>query len=53
MHDYMTIQAEMDYRRERVSRAMGASRPRRRGGDRTRVPFVAGREDRGEARRAR
>ncbi|WP_167736574.1 hypothetical protein [Nocardioides sp. 1609] len=43
MFDRMTIQAEVDYRRERLSK--GRPVKRRRNADRTRVPFVGAREE--------
>ena len=36
MFDRMTVQAEVDYRRERLSKG----KPVRRRADRTRIPFV-------------
>ena len=52
MYDYATIQAEVDFRRERLTNSMG----RRRKGkavDRTRIPFVGGGEASQVSRRAR
>ncbi|WP_170285946.1 hypothetical protein [Nocardioides rubriscoriae] len=37
MFDRMTVQAEVDYRRERLSRSVTVKRHRT---DRTRIPFV-------------
>ncbi len=43
MFDRMTVQAEVDYRRERL--AKGRPVKRRRHADRTRVPFVGTHEE--------
>ncbi|MDO9457801.1 hypothetical protein [Nocardioides sp.] len=37
MYDRMTVQAEVDYRRERLSKGKPVKRTR---GDRTRIPFL-------------
>jgi hypothetical protein len=51
MYDRMTIQAEVDYRRERLTQSMGRKRRSLRSADRTRIPFVGGSEQ--VSRRAR
>ena len=42
MYDRMTIQSEVDFRRERLMKGKPAKR--RRSSDRTRIPFIGGGE---------
>lgn len=53
MYDYMMIQAEVDFRRERLTRSMAGRRSRKQV-DGTRIPFVGSEPGTNESgRRAR